>query len=373
MLTEQQIDNQWWNYLKETYVYDPQNNCTEYLGQYWYWVDDDAKWVNARKSTYTYDVQNNCTERIEQYWAEDGVDGIWVNESKFIYTYDIQNNMIEELTQSFLSYPEELWLDKEKYIYTYDAQNNTSEMLRQIPFNAAWLPQKKHIYTYDMLNNMIEELIQFNTAGELIEWVNDRKHIYSYDAQNNMVEAIIDYFSNNDGWKYTHTYDIQNNRSETIAQRLQTSQWGNYSKQTYIYDENNNATSGFSYAWHNDTWVGATSVMTVYYNNMESNYVINTGNYGLSHKFTASYIKTGTVSIKDNQPIESAVVIYPNPTSNILHIYTNNPNVISDVRIYSMQGALLLHVKGNQIDVSSLSNGIYIVKVDGISRKIVKQ
>jgi len=44
-----------------------------------------------------------------------------------------------------------------------------------------------------------------------------------------------------------------------------------------------------------------------------------------------------------------------------------------DVKIYSIQGALLFHKKGNRIDVSSLASGVYIAEVNGVCRKIVKQ
>jgi hypothetical protein len=56
----------------------------------------------------------------------------------------------------------------------------------------------------------------------------------------------------------------------------------------------------------------------------------------------------------------------------MLHIETDN-NIMPEIKIYSIQGVLLLHEKGNQIDVSALSSGIYIVDIDGVRRKIVKR
>ena len=66
------------------------------------------------------------------------------------------------------------------------------------------------------------------------------------------------------------------------------------------------------------------------------------------------------------------IKIYPNPTNDIVFIQTDN-GIIPEVKLYSIQGALLLHIKGNRIDISSLQNGFYIVNVDGVCRKIVKQ
>jgi hypothetical protein len=98
---------------------------------------------------------------------------------------------------------------------------------------------------------------------------------------------------------------------------------------------------------------------------------------GLWHKFTASYIKTSTVSIKENSAVESSVTQYPNPVFNILHIETDNTNSIPEVKIYSMQGTLMMTAKGNQINVSSLLRGMYIVKISTevgqVVRKVLKE
>jgi hypothetical protein len=48
-------------------------------------------------------------------------------------------------------------------------------------------------------------------------------------------------------------------------------------------------------------------------------------------------------------------------------------NTIPEVKIFSIQGALLLHAKGNEIDLSSLPSGIYVAKVDGVFLKVVKR
>ena len=88
-------------------------------------------------------------------------------------------------------------------------------------------------------------------------------------------------------------------------------------------------------------------------------------------RFTATYIKPSEIGVKENNSTH-AIKLYPNPVSNILHIETNLTE-IPEVKIYSIQGVLLMHVKGNQIDVSSLSNGIYMAEVNGMNRKFVKQ
>jgi hypothetical protein len=77
--------------------------------------------------------------------------------------------------------------------------------------------------------------------------------------------------------------------------------------------------------------------------------------------------------ISENSAPNSSFTLYPNPVSNILNIKTENLDITPNVKIYSIQGALILHVKGNQIDVSRLPNGIYIAEINGVCKKVVKQ
>ena len=66
--------------------------------------------------------------------------------------------------------------------------------------------------------------------------------------------------------------------------------------------------------------------------------------------------------------------VYPNPTSGRFYVQTEGQSL---KRIYDLSGRLLLETKDNQVDMSSLSQGIYILKVtgrDGITgtEKIIK-
>ena len=68
--------------------------------------------------------------------------------------------------------------------------------------------------------------------------------------------------------------------------------------------------------------------------------------------------------------------VYPNPMSNVLHIESNN---VQDVTIFNAVGQQVLFVENtNEIDVESLSEGLYFVKIsdmkgNSIVKKIVKR
>ncbi|KGO84204.1 hypothetical protein Q763_00210 [Flavobacterium beibuense F44-8] len=74
-------------------------------------------------------------------------------------------------------------------------------------------------------------------------------------------------------------------------------------------------------------------------------------------------------SLGINDPVvNSQVTLYPNPTSNILNITLPDNNTVTDYWIIDVTGKTLLKgafPNSNSIDVSSLSNGTYILKLTG--------
>ncbi len=83
----------------------------------------------------------------------------------------------------------------------------------------------------------------------------------------------------------------------------------------------------------------------------------------------------GTLSIEENTA--TLFSIYPNPTNGVLTI--NSASTISDITVYNNLGQLLLtSEKTDQVDISSLSDGIYFVKIKAENgqtetKKVVKK
>jgi len=73
------------------------------------------------------------------------------------------------------------------------------------------------------------------------------------------------------------------------------------------------------------------------------------------YEFGATSLGVNTFAIKND------FTIYPNPTSKSLNIKTNNP--FEQVEIYTLQGQKVLETNQESIDVSSLSNGMYLIQV----------
>lgn len=77
---------------------------------------------------------------------------------------------------------------------------------------------------------------------------------------------------------------------------------------------------------------------------------------------------TGIMQISDNRDVS----LYPNPVKKDLFIKTSSEKSV--IKIYSLQGSLLKTVpayqSNNQIDVSTLQSGVYLVKISSSDGKV---
>lgn len=77
-------------------------------------------------------------------------------------------------------------------------------------------------------------------------------------------------------------------------------------------------------------------------------------------KDTIDLSTLGTPELGGN---ENNIVVFPNPTNGIINIKLNNGNDITNIVLYNMTGQKLLESNQNNIDISNLSNGVYLLKV----------
>jgi hypothetical protein len=68
---------------------------------------------------------------------------------------------------------------------------------------------------------------------------------------------------------------------------------------------------------------------------------------------------------------QNGINIFPNPAGNILNI--SGVKEVSDVKIYSISGQLLVDVTSDSIDISMLTAGIYLVSINTASGKVTRK
>ena len=228
------------------------DNCFVLIEKYeQHWDRSSSVWVNYSKDSYIYDVNNNETEWLHQNWGGSN----WVNRWKYSYAYDVNNNLAEE--EHYHAREDSGMVKSKKYIYTYDGNNNLTEELHQLGEGSAWANSQKISCTYDGNNNLIEYLYN---AWDGSNWLNSEKHSYSYGENNKPIDKLWKSWDGT-GWvdyiKTFFTYDGNNNQIELFSQYWEDSDWVNLYKESHSYDENNNITEYFDQAWDGSTWLNS--------------------------------------------------------------------------------------------------------------------
>ena len=71
-----------------------------------------------------------------------------------------------------------------------------------------------------------------------------------------------------------------------------------------------------------------------------------------------SFASEANTDVKDT--VVNTIVVYPNPTQDVLMIQGAESQTL---RVYNLQGSLLLTQWGNQISVGKLPDGIYLLQI----------
>ena len=98
-------------------------------------------------------------------------------------------------------------------------------------------------------------------------------------------------------------------------------------------------------------------------------------NDAVSFKAVTASAANATLTIEDINLADSNIFVYPNPTANFIYIKADN---ISKAELFDLMGRKVKATDQNQIDLSNISNGSFILKVttennNTQSFKIIKQ
>lgn len=323
------LTNDWVLSVKSEYEYDDNGNIASKID--YYYVDNN--WVLSVKSEYKYDT--NVTLELSYNWTNNE----WILNGKAESNYNINGNPILE---SYYFWVENTWKLYNKMEWKYDINDNVT----------LWA-----FYWWDNENNdlkLTQKLeFKYDTKGNLTtceeyNWGDNYKCEYEYDNHDNLIKCFNWILWDNTwllNFKTEYQYNFSYSNTDLIIPNITRSS----GLRAYAVN--------FDFGMHN---------MRI----KETEYDEYGNEYYETYYWSSKNIEQG---ISDNTIQNISVNLYPNPVSNTLYIETNNTNVIPNVKIYSIQGVLMIHTKGNLIDVSSLTSGIYIAEIDGVYRKIVKQ
>jgi Secretion system C-terminal sorting domain len=111
-----------------------------------------------------------------------------------------------------------------------------------------------------------------------------------------------------------------------------------------------------------------------YINDPDANYFISNNAPGCNSQ---AEIEQGCLLSVAEVDLNKTVSIYPNPVSKILHIHSSEGIELEKVNVYSLSGEYLISTSEENVDLTTLSAGIYFVQVvtdqGNITKKIIKE
>ena len=137
---------------------------------------------------------------------------------------------------------------------------------------------------------------------------------------------------------------------------------------TYQWYLNGNAITGATSQIYTPEESGLYSVSVTYPNDCESTSV----GYDYTFVEDGDGDGDGTASIENHQV--SGIAIYPNPTEGIVFITYEGDMKDLDVKVFSIYGQEVdAKLDANQVDLTNLPSGMYVVKINTYSVKVMKK
>lgn len=234
----------------------------------------------------------------------------------------------------------QVFFDKKGYLNYYESINNSIYVSITYDEEVNGQTQiKTKIYKY---NSTGEKDMQFGTNGEILI---DNLLVY---------ESFIEL----DNKLYIHGTDYSSFNTSIVSLNIDGTINTNFANNGFFIENTN--TRDLSMATYS---VGTNSIIIV------GKQIPNGSSNTIKH-FSAKYnLSNSTAS---NNDIESLDVSFINPVENTLVINSSKFN-IDNIEIYSLQGKVITTSKTNTIKTNTLSQGVYLLKIQLDNGKIVSK
>ena len=329
----------------------------------WHTVDGEKY-----RTTYTYDEYDYYL--IEEYTEMDEGDG-WVDFSMIMYEYDFNGNILEAVAMSADDSGE--MENDSRASYTYDG-DQLSEVVYQEWENSAWVNETKEVYTY---NGDVTTVLYWDWNGN--NWSSDE--LWTYTKNGNTIELLMQYMQGG-AWqneeKDTFTLDFDEHVTEILYELWQNNTWVNFIKVIYQYNDEGCFDSKLLQGWMVNSSVWEDDIICRF------SYVDGNAIHGAAMKveggiacddelemaygynaatktFYGSEVDMTYVDLTGvDENSQANFKVYPVPAENEILIQAEG---FQKAEIYSLKGQKLMESQQNNMNVSQLSSGLYIIKV----------
>ncbi len=366
----------WTNRDTITAIYYNTNLLHKYLEIRW--DNNTQQWANDTINYREYDGNNNLIINIHSdelyFW------------DRLLYTYDENENLIQKIYQNRSN---GTWINKWIDLCTYENNNQTQKIIQEWDNNTEeWINRWQHLYTYDDNNSLTQEIEQ-TWDSNTEEWLNHYQYLYTYDENGNKTQTIKLYWHSDteewlNSWLYLYTYDNNNNQTQDLRQTWDsnTEEWNNAWQDLYSYDENGNLIQRLYQNWNDDTeeWISYWQFIYVFdTNNNQIQYIYkkrdsDTGELENDKRedYFWSELEVATITNINSDEI----IIYPNPASDKIQFLSSVSLDNATIEIYSISGKIVNNISANnnnEINISNLSKGIYIIKINSETVNFVEK
>lgn len=290
---------------------------------------------------FLFDYLWDGSNKLVGYDLKFNFGGQLININELRLIRNAQGNVVEEILTE-LDQPGSPLVNNERVLYGYDAQNRLiSEISQNWDENqspAAWLNDKKSVYVYDGSGKRVTQIDSFWTTNNV--YIFSQKYTFEYNANGKVSVQLHKNELDVETGRTTYTY---NPAGILIEEKYESKDGANYqlmSRDSIIVDANNRIAEEYVYSF-----------------DFSLNKVIMTGRM----KSLGS-----AVGIFSNSKLFKQLVAFPNPTNGVLNLQLKGESD-KNVEVYNLLGEKVLSVTlvptSNSIDLSSLTNGIYTVKV----------
>jgi len=361
----EKLDSIYGDFEKCQFAYDDHLNCVK-IDYYWWddeWVPDYTEelayddqdrvvmWMESdgefgMKSEFTYDENSWLSKEMEY----ELMDGDWELIGRYTYEYDADGHMV--LSEGYEFQGE--WLPTARMTWEYE----DGRLINDIYYyhgETDWMPLTRNDYTYNA-DGLCQQQLQSQWEGT---WIESYKTEYEYDEAGNRVLQTSSTHYDLDDWLYIYqmqySYDANGNVIAYGDYYYNESDWELESSMTYVYDLTVpvEATAGIMMVWDEE--------MPIH------NKLLSWQLRAYGDEWTTTLFYSNCVGLNENP--ESLLQLWPNPASETIHIDGLD---LSEVQVYNALGQLVKRVQGsNEINVSSLPEGMYFIKVGNNTRKII--
>ena len=416
--------NTWDNKSKDLYSYDDLGKMLSFGYQNW---DTTSKsWIYTFQSSYFYRTNGKDSMMLQQRWDKNSNE--WVNTSRNLYIQDDNGFIIRDTTQNWSS-GSQSWITELVNFYTNDSIGNILKRNTQAyDYNSnTWNDFGKEFRSYYNNGKLYSDTV-LGMNNTTHNWDTTSITIYNEEGKTlkfkffGVFQIIETYYIN--GNDSTRTFQIWDSNSKD---------WLNNSYTSYTYNENGDKLNGYTYSWdtNSKTWVKPTTATYYYslhtiikkvkptinwnnpdditYGTLLSDTQLNAqadvagtftytpavgtklevgDNQKLLVHFvpqdTAQYLNASdsvyinVLSVTGTSVLQNPTInVYPNPVVNTLYV-TNAQGEIT-YSIFDLTGKVVISGKtnNNQIDIPSLAQGIYTIKISNkqgsLTGRFVKQ